>query len=236
MLPTIPSNDLPLKRCTVCKQFLAATPDNFSRCARKHDGLKPQCKTCTRAQSKEYQSRPEVKQRTKVRVQAWHKERRAMPEVQAKARAYGSEYRKRPDIWARERAREKMYRADPAIQEKEIAYRKEYYARPETKDIYRAHASKRRSVKKSIAGTYTPEQIQELLKRQKHKCYYCMNKLPRVNGKYVYHIEHTFPLSRVVGTDIPANDIAYLVIACAKCNQTKQDKFPWEFGQGNRLM
>src|SRR6266567_4724163 len=43
-------------------------------------------------------------------------------------------------------------------------------------------------------------------------------------------------LARVAGGDIPANDISYLVLACPTCNNSKHDKFPWEFSKGGRLL
>jgi hypothetical protein len=39
----------------------------------------------------------------------------------------------------------------------------------------------------------------------------------------------------VVGTDIPANSIDYLVLSCPTCNLSKGDKFPWEWLDGGRL-
>src|SRR6266581_1000839 len=91
------------------------------------------------------------------------------------------------------------------------------------------------SRKQAVLGNHTPEQIQEQLHRQKRKCYYCHDRLKKIKGNYIYHVDHTFPLSRVAGTDIPANDIAYLVITCPTCNKSKSDKFPWEFFEGGRL-
>jgi len=97
--------------------------------------------------------------------------------------------------------------------------------------------------KKAIAGTHTAAQIEEQLKRQKYRCYYAAcgyAKFKRVkeNGrwKYLYHVDHTFPLSRVAGTDIPANDMSYLVLACDHCNESKRNRFPWEWPEGNRLL
>lgn len=111
-----------------------------------------------------------------------------------------------------------------------------YYNRPEVKAMSLERARARRARKKAVSGTYTHEQIQNKLKLQKHKCYYCQARLKKVKGKYQYHIEHTFPLSRVAGTDIPANSIDYLVLSCPTCNLSKGNKFPWEWAQGGRLL
>lgn len=101
------------------------------------------------------------------------------------------------------------------------------------------HSHLRRSHQRAVSGTYTPAQIQEQLKRQKHRCYYAAcgyAKFKKRDGEYVFQVDHTFPLSRVSGTDIPANDMGYLVLACASCNAKKKDKFPWEWFEGGRLL
>jgi len=86
---------------------------------------------------------------------------------------------------------------------------------------------------------YTAAQIREQLKRQHYRCYYAkcgFAKFQRIKGKFVYHVEHTFPVSRVAATATPANDIGYLVLACPACNLSKGDKFPWEWPEGGRLL
>jgi 5-methylcytosine-specific restriction endonuclease McrA len=100
----------------------------------------------------------------------------------------------------------------------------------------RIRGRNRRARKRAILGTHTSQQIQELLKRQHCRCYYCSARFEKRNGNYSYHVDHTFPLSRVIGTDIPANDISYLVLACPRCNDSKGTKFPWEWFEGGRLL
>ncbi len=113
--------------------------------------------------------------------------------------------------------------------------RQSNYMRPRA----RVYSGIRRARKRAIGGTHTAAQIQELLKRQKYRCYYAAcghARFEKRNGKYIFHVDHTFPISRVVGTDIPANDINYLVLACPFCNISKHDKFPWEFPEGGKLL
>jgi len=97
---------------------------------------------------------------------------------------------------------------------------------------YNARDRNRSARKRAVAGKHTPKQIHEQYDRQKGKCYYCRKKVKWGD----HHVDHTFPLSRVVGTDIPANDISYLVITCAHCNESKGAKFPWEWPEGGRLL
>lgn len=100
------------------------------------------------------------------------------------------------------------------------------------RDRRRENEHRREARKKNILGTHTANQIREQYERQKGKCYYCSKKL-----KWGEHeIEHTYPISRVAGTDIPANSIDYLVIACRTCNTKKNNRYPWEFPEGGRLL
>ncbi len=131
--------------------------------------------------------------------------------------------------------RRKIYEAENAeyIRSHAYSYRRNHLEEDS------ARARLRRARKKSVLGTHTAAQIQEQLKRQRYRCYYAacgFSKFPRVKGKYLYQVEHTFPLSRVAGTDIPANDISYLVLSCDHCNGSKSSKYPWEWPQGGRLL
>lgn len=184
------------------------------------------------------------------------------PEVQQRVQDYGYVYRRRPEVKARIQAYTKVYQRTPASRKRQLAYRnrskahinryqaayyirkretirayaKLYQKRPETRLLMQAAGEKRRMRKKSIRGTHSVQQIKELLRKQKHRCYYCRDLFKIVKGKHLFHIDHTFPVSRVVGTDIPANDISYLVLACPTCNLKKGDKFPWEWPEGGRLL
>lgn len=256
-------SDTPHKKCTgPCGQEYPATPEYWVRQKAGKYGLTSKCKICRRIESKDwrnkpeakefnrtYQNRPEVKERQKThKSRPEVKERRKLyrnqPERKAKINAYNKNpevkerqktYKSRPEVKEREKVYRKTYRSRPEVKEHGKAYRKNYYSRPEILEKQRVHNHTRSALKKSVSGTYTTAQIKDQLKRQCHKCYYCQKRLQKVKGKYIYHIEHTFPLSRVAGTDIPANSIDYLVVACPACNLSKHDKFPWEWPEGGRL-
>jgi hypothetical protein len=213
-------------------------------------------------QKRAYRNRSEVRERQKARYESY----KSNPEKLARKRAHNRAYKNRPEIRARNRANQRIYMMRPEIRERYLingkVYRsrsetqerkhiyfnrpeiqervrfqqKTYHNRPEIRERDRMHNHNRRARKRAVKGTYTSEQIQEQLKRQKHKCYYCSVKLQKVKKRYVYHIDHTFPLSRVVGTDIPANDISYLVLTCPTCNMRKRNKFPHEFYEGGKLL
>ncbi len=229
--PHAQDGNTPLKRCSnpTCKNpWLPATTDYFHR---RKDGLDSQCKDC----HKEYDNRPEVKERRSANEKA----RRNNPETREDFLT-----RKRANYHSpKSQARLKIYYQQPEVLERKNACTsRRYYdpvIGPHVQEQKRARTLNYIARKKAVQGTYTSKQIQEQLKRQKHRCYYAacgFAKFEKKKGKYVYHIDHTFPLSRVVGTDIPANSIDYLVLACPTCNMNKKNKFPWEWSEGGRLL
>jgi hypothetical protein len=100
--------------------------------------------------------------------------------------------------------------------------------------VKKASAHNHRARKRNAEGVITKEQIQQKLKSQKFKCYYCFAKFEQQKGKYIFHLEHTIPVSRI---DVrPRNDINFVVLACPRCNISKNDKCPWEWPEGGRLI
>ncbi len=254
------------KRCTDCKQLLPATMEYWHRHKGRKDGLNDRCKICACQKVKEYQeansekvraqqkasrSRPEarahkqaydqarlsipaLRERKQIQDRSYYQQNRE--HVLAQVKDYRNRSENRGRISARHKAYGIAYYHRPEVQEHRSIYYRQFRKRPERQAYERVKRHNRRTRARAILGTHTPGQIQEQLKRQKHKCYYCHARLKRTKGKYVYHIDHTFPLSRVVGNDTPANDISYLVLACPTCNMKKGDKFPWEWPEGGRLL
>ncbi|HEY4032727.1 MAG TPA: HNH endonuclease [Ktedonobacteraceae bacterium] len=104
------------------------------------------------------------------------------------------------------------------------------------RDETKARVRNRNARKKAVPGTLTLSQIQAKLKAQKYRCYYAAcghAKFEKKNGKYVYHLEHTIPVSRTEHN--PRHDINYVVLSCPSCNLSKGAKLPHEFGEGGRL-
>jgi 5-methylcytosine-specific restriction endonuclease McrA len=91
---------------------------------------------------------------------------------------------------------------------------------------WRAAERRYRARKLNAAGTHTAADIQAQYKRQKGCCYYCGVKVGDT-----YHADHVIPLSRG-GSNGPEN----IVIACPKCNLSKNDKLLSEWPQGGRLL
>lgn len=96
---------------------------------------------------------------------------------------------------------------------------------------------KRRAQKKHIGGTLTAQHIQEKLKCQQYRCYYAdcgYARFERRHGRYIFHLEHTIPVSRTEAG--PRHDSNFVVLACPSCNLKKHNKLPHEWPEGNRLM
>lgn len=231
-----------LKHCSQCNEWKPPTTDYYYHNKEAKDGFLSKCKDCC----KDYRNK------NKDRIQSYRKDYSSRPDVQEHRRAYERGLRNnsetRDTYQARRKAsyykpenyaRLKEYYKHPEVQERKRLNDRKRYHDPiignQVKEQKRARVLRYQAKKKLIAGTYTFEQIQDLLKRQKHKCYYCSTRFEKKSGRYIYHIDHTFPISRVVDTDIPANDISYLVLTCPTCNMKKGNKFPWEFPEGGRL-
>lgn len=76
--------------------------------------------------------------------------------------------------------------------------------------------NKRRARKFGFSEHYTPEDVHQILKAQRHRCAYC-----RVNVSDCYEIDHIVPLARG-----GADDRRNIQIVCAPCNRQKQAKDP----------
>jgi 5-methylcytosine-specific restriction endonuclease McrA len=83
---------------------------------------------------------------------------------------------------------------------------------------YRGHASKRRARKRG--GMNVPEFV-SWVAAQKKVCYWCSRKCSTD-----YHVDHYYPLAKG-----GKHEASNLVIACARCNQTKSAKDPYLFAK-----
>jgi HNH endonuclease len=231
----------PQKRCTgPCGRLFPATTEFFHRNAGR---LRNACKTCRNDKSKEdYHTSP-----VHERKLAGEKTKYQLPEVREHKLTRQRAKYQLPEVQERKHAWLQNYRSLPGIRERSLerqrAYDKVRRSSPAGQARKRADQALRRARKRAVLGTHTAAQIQEQLNRQHYRCYYAacgFAKFKRIkeNGtwKYLFHVDHTYPLSRVTGTAIPANDISYLVLACPKCNEEKADKFPWEWVAGGRLL
>jgi 5-methylcytosine-specific restriction endonuclease McrA len=79
---------------------------------------------------------------------------------------------------------------------------------------------KRRARKLEANGSFTKKEFEAKLKLYKGKCHWCMKP---IEGSV--HRDHVIPLSRG-----GSNDISNIVPSCSKCNLSKNDKLPHEWG------
>jgi HNH endonuclease len=239
--PHADNGNIPEKRCTACFAFFPATPDYFGREKGGKYGVKSRCKVCeSEIQKTYYAEHPEALERKRTRGRKWQKERRHHPETREGVLAYDKDYRDRPNVHEQRQNNWKSWCSYPEIRQSRSEYAKNRRDLPEVKQQRRGFQANREARKRSISGTHTPKQVQAQLERQKFRCYYAACGYAkfekRATGSYIYHVDHTFPISRVAGSTIPANDIGYLVLACPTCNDSKGNKFPWEWIDGGKLL
>lgn|SRR2546425_2242834 len=204
--PPVEKDPVPegMKRCPACDKVFPATDIFFTKHPQKIDGLNPACKVCRSTRRKTYKSQREYQLRY---------ERENRKEITRKARIYRKKHKDRINEQQKRRMQTEK-----------------------GKMIRRAASIRRKARKRAVIGTLTHQQIQAKLKAQKYRCYYAAcgySKFERKNGKYIYHIEHTIPLSRAELK--PRHDTDHIVLACPACNLSKHDKAPWEWSEGGRL-
>jgi hypothetical protein len=215
----LPPVDKDEKCCTDCLKVFPKTSEHFYTTKSIHnDGFQATCKQCSKHRYKNISKSINEQRRM---------QRQANPE---KFRNLDKKRYVRDIERMREKNRSQYKKHKVVRRKKAIIYQNTH------REIFNISNHNYRARKKSIVGVHTVDQILDLLKRQRYCCYYCQKKFQRVKGKYVYHIEHTFPVSRIHGSDIPANDISYLVLACPTCNLEKGNKFPWEWSKGGKLL
>jgi len=236
-MDTISQDDTPRKRCNTCGGEYPPTTDYFYANRITSDRLTGDCKPCCRAYARAKRATPEgraYQTEYNKRYGETHKEAR----IEYNKQWYQSHHQhviennKRWRYTHPEHRNQTAKRWNDAHREQRSEYNKDYHATLIGRENSKARRHNRRAREKQVQGTHTPQQIREQYQRQKGKCYYCHKKVTW--GKH--HIEHTFPISRMAGTNIPANDISYLVIACDPCDRKKNNKFPWEWPEGGRLL
>lgn len=228
-------DSIPQKRCSGCKQELPATIEYFYAKQGNPNRLKACCRKCSQARYRKWSNHPYPTDVPKgyKRCTKCKKDLLATPENfrSHKLGKYGLHSTCKECLkQKRLEHREEINQYRKAKRQQDPAYRQQCRARSLN---YLAR-------KKAIQGTHSHKQIAEQLKRQNYRCYYAACGFAKFekkkDGTYIYVVEHTYPIARVAGTDLPVNDISYLVLACPKCNAEKGSKYPWEWPEGGRLL
>lgn len=208
------------KRCTGCKQVHPATPEYFDRYHRMKDGLHRRCKTCRHLE--------------RVELSEWQKQYNAQYQQEHHEKIleqHRNHYLEHRDTRLQH---DKQHYAEH--REEKIMYQRRYSQTERGKTVSRAHHVKRKMQQRAIEGELTSQQIEQKLKAQHYACYYAAcghKKFEKRDGKYIYHLEHTIPVSRT--EEGPRHDINYVVLACPECNSRKRARLPHEWPEGGRL-
>jgi 5-methylcytosine-specific restriction endonuclease McrA len=142
------SDDAPLKRCTKCGKYFAATTEFFYRDATRPGGLYPACKQCKKAYADDYRVTHREKLRVASRIDYYkHREKRL-------------EYNRH---WNREH------------REHVLNQKRQY--RSLNKDRLNAEHQRRRAKRLMAHGKYTAADIRLQYKTQKGRCWWCSKQL-----------------------------------------------------------
>ncbi len=216
------SSDIPLRQCTKCKQEFPATSEYFRTRSESQWRLSSWCRDCHRAYD---HARHQTHYPTNV-PNGYRRCTTCGEDLPATLEYFHALKLGKHGLNPQCRNCRKTYkREDKHLYEQrrsQKAYRKEQHRVASLNHLAR---------KRAIPGKHTAQQIHEQYDRQKGQCYYC--RKPVKWGKH--HTDHTFPVSRA-SSDIPANDISYLVMTCMLCNTSKGNKYPWEWPEGGRLL
>lgn len=211
------------KICSRCGEEKPRTKEYFYRSSTGRDGLYARCKDCQNALTRQWAvDNPDKRRENEKRY-------RQKPEAREKKYKYyvdhKNEKREYHRNWAqlnRDRILEKQRHWKQANPEKIRAYEKRWCQKnPEKVREKIRNASRRRRAREANAeGTHTIADMRRQYDSQKGKCWWC--------GKPVKwedrHDDHLIPLNKG-GSNWPNN----IVMSCAHCNSTKQDKLPDEF-------
>lgn len=221
------------KHCPKCDKWKPATTEYFGLNKNIKSGFATHCKECRHEYNVEHAEEMRQYQRNRHqndRERVNHLARLNYHKHGEHNRQHKRQYRKEhPDIT---RATNKRW--DMAHPEQVRNYHRGY--RKNNPDKIVVYHQRRRARKKAIPGILTATQVQEKLKQQHYCCYYAkcgFSKFPKVNGRYVFEIEHTIPVSRTEAS--PRHDINHVVLSCIACNRSKRNKLPHEWPEGGRL-
>lgn len=256
MLGNTPES-IPVKQCTVCKEWKPATINYFSRRSSQKDGLNYSCKECNRKNALQWAEENRERKRQKDREyyrssQERHKEnsrrwRKLNPE-----RKRENDQKWRDINREKERRRHQEYaRLNPeAIR---ASSRKKYLIHKERITQYNrqwrvSNRDKAAFYSRKYRAT-NPDKVRAntMLRRTRKLNAPGHHTEKDIGHQYksqkgrcyyckckvgkTYHVDHVVPLSRG-GSNGPEN----IVIACPTCNQQKSAKMPHEWPQGNRLL
>lgn len=228
------------KRCACCKQDFPKTTEYFVSAKRGgRAGLSCYCKACLRVKQRDVYTR--AKSQAPQDVPPFLECKRCGEQRPATEEYFPVNPCCRYGLWrickvcagkqtkqTRKRNRAKRYQWELTYSQthkEHLAERQSRWYRDGGRSIVNANTRNRRARQRQAEGSHTAQDVQAQHDRQKGRCYWCKQKL------VTYHVDHVTPLSRG-GSNWPEN----LVIACPKCNITRNNRLPHEWPEGGRLL
>lgn len=234
------------KVCRKCKVEYPRSTEYFFRDSRARDGLLSCCKPCMAEYKRQYyrknkQSIAEYNNRYRIanrerlakaqkewnrnnadHKRQWHKNNHK--KVAAQHKLWNEAHPGKMAEYKYEyylRNREKIACRRRETREHTNEMRRQRYKRNERlRDYCRAARQLRRARKLEAEGSFTTKDMRHQYKAQKGKCWWCSRPIAWEE----HHNDHLIPLSRG-GTNWPNN----MVVSCAQCNLSKNNKLPEEW-------
>jgi 5-methylcytosine-specific restriction endonuclease McrA len=206
------------KICSKCKRELPATNEYFAKSKDSKDGLRWQCKECSRKASREWYK--ENIDHVKVYDKKYSEENREL--ILKRKRKYLEEHkelerkRKREDYYRNKETRKAKHKEWlENNKDKTLQRQREYYK--EKPEVFSEIRQRRRSRKKNVEHNFSWEEWENCIEHFQHKCAYC-------GKKKKLQQDHFIPLNN--GGEYTTNNI---VPACKSCNSGKCDRdfFEW---------
>ena len=151
-----------------------------------------------------------------------NKEWRKKWELENRKKRAGYSHKYRTRMTEEQKLKAKLQSAERCRKWRELNpdYAKAYISqyRKTNKEKFAAIVRNYKSRKKRATGYHTGEDVKSIIKAQDGLCFWCFLKIDKI------HIDHYIPLKKG-GSNDPSN----LVASCAKCNQSKGAKMPWDF-------
>lgn len=205
--------------CLTCRidietKYRGANPEKFREKWRNYERTaSPERRLAKQIANKKYETAN--REKVDARINKWRAEN---PD---KIAAYGKKWRDaNPD---KVRKKNKAYRAENAEHLAPIAIERTRHWRKNNPDKVRENSRKSRHVRRTkenkADGSYTNDEIRDLLVKQNCQCASCSISL--LDGK---ELDHIFPISRG-----GSNWIYNLQWLCIPCNRRKRDRHPLEW-------
>lgn len=200
------------KLCYICMQHKPIS--DFGRDASTKDCLRACCKQCHRIKIKKYAKDHPEKRR--ILGNRWYKNNKE------KAAQYYKKNKERINKYAKQYASQNKEAACERTKRWSAAnadHIKKY--RTKNKEAFCAYSAKHRARKVFAGGSFTDNEVKQLMSRQQMKCSVCRTSIIRRFDR-----DHIIPLSAG-----GSNFISNIQLLCPSCNRSKGAKDPVSFMQ-----